>query len=199
MKRIYYDGLRFTRDDRSGYYVNAKTGRRLHRYIYEEEHGALTPDIAVHHVDHDKSNNSIGNLQAMTHSEHMTHHGATMSDERRQAMRDNLTNVVRPFASEWHGSPEGRAWHKKHYEQTKDMLHAKETFKCRHCGKMYETSRKGFCTNACKSAWRRKQGFDDVTRFCVYCGKSFIVNKYKKTKTCSRACANRYVWQLKNG
>jgi hypothetical protein len=50
-----------------------------------------------------------------------------------------------------------------------------------------------FCSNKCKSRWRRRSGLDDVERICEYCGKAFKVNKYKPTKYCSSLCASRAI------
>lgn len=36
----------------------------------------LSPEIVVHHKDHDKTNNKIENLECMTQSEHAAHHHA---------------------------------------------------------------------------------------------------------------------------
>jgi len=46
-----------------------------HRLIMEAYIGRyLKPDEVVHHMDHDRSNNSLSNLQLMTDSEHKTLH-----------------------------------------------------------------------------------------------------------------------------
>lgn len=44
---------------------------------------------------------------------------------------------------------------------------------------------------------RRKSGIANVERQCEICGKKYITNKYSKSKTCSRICANKKRW-LKN-
>lgn len=63
---------------------------------------------------------------------------------------------------------------------------------CENCGEVYETknlSGSRFCSNACKSAYRRASGVDNETRTCQECGKKFEVNKYEKQTYCSRKCA----------
>ena len=40
--------------------------------------------------------------------------------------------------------------------------------------------------------------FDDVEKVCEICGSKFKTNKYSKTKTCSRSCANRLKSKLKD-
>ncbi len=48
-----------------------------------------------------------------------------------------------------------------------------------------------FCSNKCKSAWRRAKGIDNEIRRCIYCQSLFTTNKYAKVQHCSRACTNR--------
>ena len=49
--------------------------KKLHRLIYESFWGVKLPEeIVVHHKDGNKLNNCILNLEAMTKSEHTTHH-----------------------------------------------------------------------------------------------------------------------------
>ena len=193
-KFIEFDGVRFCLDEKTGYYhgyLRKGVYDRLHRYIYEFYNGKLPDGYDVHHKDFDKNNNNLSNLVALPKSEHVKIHMSNLSEERLQKMRDNIAENVRPKASEWHGSKEGREWHKVHYEQMKDKLHQKHTFVCKNCGKEFDASRKGFCSNACKSAYRRKLGVDNVTRKCALCGKEFNVNKYAKIRCCSHDCSVR--------
>ena len=106
-----------------------------------------------------------------------------------------------PKASEWHGSIAGKDWHKKHYEQVKDKLHAKGMFVCQNCGKEFEAKNTGankFCSNKCKSEYRRKIGVDNETRICEICGREFTTSRYSKTKTCSKECSCKLRWNKKN-
>ena len=46
-----------------------------YRKIYEEYHGVtLTPDIDIHHIDGDRTNNAPENLEALTREEHIQRH-----------------------------------------------------------------------------------------------------------------------------
>ena len=81
-----------------------------------------------------------------------------------------------------------------------DSIIEKE-FECEYCKKKYKAINNNtnrFCSNKCKSAWRRKSGIDDVEKVCEICGSKFKTNKYSKTKTCSRSCANRLKSKLKD-
>ena len=50
-------------------------GKRLHRLVYEDYYKIKIPDDwDIHHIDEDKSNNTIDNLVLMTHEEHTILH-----------------------------------------------------------------------------------------------------------------------------
>lgn len=199
MKVIVVDGLRFVRDDKRGYYRNDRLRKYLHRYLYEAEYGELPSNVHVHHIDHDKHNNCITNLMAMPIEEHMSYHGNNMSEEQLRFARENMEEKARPAAIKWHKSDAGRAWHLEHYEKSKDAFHRLKPQKCRHCGAHYEAIRAGYCSNACKSAYRRVKGLDNITLVCPICGETYETNKYQQSETCSRGCANRLRYQRKHG
>ena len=200
-KVAYFNGYRFLKDARTGYYLSTKMidGKRmrLHRYVWETFNGEVPDGYHVHHIDGNKGHNDIENLTLIKSSEHAQLHGQLLSNDPVTVKKriDNLTNNARPKATEWHKSEVGRKWHKEHYEEFKAALYQKVTKVCEQCGKEYEgTPGKGqrFCSNACKSAWRRKMGIDNEERFCEVCGKSFTANKYAKTRFCSPECARQY-------
>lgn len=188
-KYAYFNGHKFTKDDRTGYYLSSSiNGKRyrLHRYIWEYYNGEIPKGYHIHHKDHNKNNNELSNLELLTEKEHRKRHTEEMSDELKQRYKDNLDNKARPKAIEWHKSKEGREWHKKQYDVSLGMLKQKK-FICEYCGKEYEALDKGknrFCSNKCKSAFRRDSGIDDVERICIKCNKPFMTSKYGKTKYC---------------
>ena len=56
---------------------------------------------------------------------------------------------------------------------------------CENCGKDYYSicnGRNKFCSNKCKSAYRRKIGVDNIEKKCIKCGEKFEVYKYSKRK-----------------
>lgn len=58
-----------------GYY-RSTTGDRhlLHRRVWEDANGAIPEGHDVHHVDHNKLNNDLGNLRLLTKAEHTRLH-----------------------------------------------------------------------------------------------------------------------------
>lgn len=203
MNSVYYeqngkyavvDGIRFCRDDKTGYYLNSTLKLRLHRYVYERAYSTIPTGYEVHHIDHNRNNNEPENLKLVTVEEHKRIHGNELTDEERSKRRAFMLTTVIPNAAKWHGSPEGEEWHKKHYTGMRDKLHGIASFHCDNCGKEFQAVVNGhnrFCSNPCKSAYRRKGGADNVERVCEVCGNTFTANKYKNGRYCSRACSGR--------
>ena len=192
-KIAQFDDKRFVRDDQTGYYLNSKTLKRLHRYVWEFHNGSIPENHHIHHIDEDKSNNTLANLQLMTFSKHFSYHGKLrVGRDKEWFEKFHAAGIEK--AKEWHASDEGGDWHKDHYEKMKDKLHEKHDRSCVNCGEIHAATRKNinsFCSNKCKSAWRRKSGVDNEKRICVQCGKEYEPSKYSKQTTCSRSCSNR--------
>lgn len=72
----------------SGYVVHTRgpnKGRAVHITIVEAEIGRrITAHEVVHHVDHDRSNNALSNLQLMTRSEHARLHALENITQRKR-------------------------------------------------------------------------------------------------------------------
>lgn len=192
---VIVDGLRFTRDKRSGYYrANTPKGVHktalLHRYLWERAHGQIPQGCHVHHADGNRANNALGNLVLMTASEHRAYHRENPTDKAMAAWHQNIKKA-QDAAKGWHGSPEGRAWHSRHAVETHKPLERVER-KCDCCGKLFmAASFQRFCSANCKQKWRWHSDIDDVIVVCPVCKKDFKTNKNKPTETCSRSCANR--------
>lgn len=187
----YFNNTTFTRDDKTGYYLCTTKNedgvrKRLHVYVWEFYNGPVPKGYHVHHKDKNKQNNHISNLEIKEKSEHSRYHARTRTKEQRDKNRQNMIEKVLPKAIEWHKSGNGREWHKLHYEQMKNRLHIERKFTCLFCGKEFNNTNteSKFCSNNCKSAYRRKSGVDNIIKTCEKCGKEYISNKYTKTKYC---------------
>lgn len=194
-KYQYEDGIKFTRDDATGYYLNSTLRKRMHRYVWEKHYGSIPDGYEIHHKDFNKSNNNIENLELIKKERHASIHGRKNGLAN---VESGLLDKIRPLTKKWHKSDEGRRWHKKHYEKNKNKLYQEKEFVCDWCGKHYISTINGhnrFCSNRCKTAWRRASGIDDEERECIICGKKYTVNKYSKTKTCSKSCASKYAYR----
>lgn len=175
--------------------------KRLHEEVWMAKNGPIPDGFHVHHMDHDHLNNDLSNLEAISAEEHRAHHAEETSVRMREPRQLEHLERIRPLAAEWHGTPEGLEWHRQH---GRDVWAARPTIKdawegrepdnrtCQQCGAEYwsRAMQEGrFCSNACKSAWRRDAGLDDEDRTCAKCGNTFRINHYSKTQHCSRKCA----------
>lgn len=180
----------------TGEYYFSKITQKLHWAVWEHYNGEREKGKHIHHKDGDRTNNHISNLEAVDAFEHLSTHA-------KERFRINPGHKERFYkagveaAKDWHGSEEGNAWHRQH---AANFNFGKKTYgkrKCEVCSSEFEAWHKSngegggshrFCSNKCKSTYRRASGVDDVTRNCANCGKPFTRNKYYYTKNCSRTC-----------
>ena len=195
MKEVWFNGVRFVKDDTTGYYLNSSIRKRLHRYVWEFYNGEIPDGYHIHHTDLDKDNNDISNLELLTAEQHIKLHADLRQGECSESQRQHLSNI-RSLASDWHGSVEGKEWHKDQYAKSLGLITEKE-LTCDNCGATFKSkgSRARFCSNKCKSSFRRKSKVDYVELQCVVCNSTFSRNKYYKNQTCSRSCANKLIWK----
>lgn len=67
---ITFQGEKYTRRA-NGYYAKTFGNRYfLHRAVWESVHGKIPKGYDLHHIDHDRANNAIENLELYTKSEH---------------------------------------------------------------------------------------------------------------------------------
>ena len=61
-----------------GYMQVSKSGKLYlaHRWIWEQENGAIPDGYVIHHDDGNKTNNDLSNLQCVSRSEHSRLHAA---------------------------------------------------------------------------------------------------------------------------
>lgn len=66
----FYDGKKFTLRN-SGYYSLTTNERTLmHRYVWQKEIGEIPDNYDIHHLNENKSDNRIENLECLPKSEH---------------------------------------------------------------------------------------------------------------------------------
>jgi hypothetical protein len=66
----YFNGKKYTKRQ-TGYFMSTKGKRTLmHRDVWEFYNGAIPENYDIHHVDQDRANNKIENLEMLLKSEH---------------------------------------------------------------------------------------------------------------------------------
>ena len=201
VETVRYGGVNWRRYPNSSrrtdreYFSRAPDGKRecyLHRQIWVDNHGAIPDGWHIHHKDGNCQNNSLENLECLSPREHIGERHKPWG-RRRDELVARLAHI-RPLTKAWHASPEGLAKHREIGALAYKNFQGMEK-PCAHCGKTFITRKMGhqdiYCSNACKSAARRKSGVDNETRRCACCGVVFIANKYAKTRCCSLSCARR--------
>jgi hypothetical protein len=171
-----------------GRYFTSGT-RKMHRDVWAFHNGEIPKGNHIHHIDGDVTNNDISNLQLMEASAHLRMEGKKRHQDNPEWSKQFYTKGIE-LAKEWHRSPEGREWHKQHGI---NVFANREvyTLNCHVCNNPYKTkivNNSKFCSNNCKSAYRRLSGIDDVKRICVVCSTEFTANKYNTQTKCKRGC-----------
>lgn len=171
----------------------SKAANRLHRVVWEAHNGPIQDGMSIHHINEDPTDNRIENLQLMPTSKHLSLHAS--KPEARAWARKRMDNI-RPLASEWHRSKEGR---KKHSEWSKagwDKIPYR-TYTCQQCGKEFQsratdTRKVKYCHLNCKMRAHnaRCRGYAaEYHEECAVCHTRF--DKPRLAKLCGQKCAAR--------
>ena len=194
--RAIFNGRLYYLRESQGYYYSPRKDRSgldmLHRMVFIHYNGEIPKGYCIHHKDGNKGNNDISNLECVKRSEHSHYHGVNAPEELAEFRKRNLEENARPAANIWHGSAEGREWHKQHYEQMKDKLYEEVECVCVVCGKTFTAHQKTgskCCSKACRAKERRMSGIDNETRICENCGKEFVTSRFSKARFCSKQCS----------
>lgn len=191
------DGIYFYKESNSGYYLGnveipgrkRRYPMRIHHYVWQKYNGPIPEGCHVHHIDGNKDNNDISNLELMTVHDHTSYHASQHTDY----AREHMLNEVLPKAVEWHKSEASKDFHVMQYENvTKDIWMAPVTKTCEVCGKEYTVNhasakKSKYCSNNCKATARRRRGDDKIPFTCPICGKAYMKYKYSKATKCD-AC-----------
>ena len=149
-----FDGVRYYL---CGKYFQRK-GVRLHRVVWEHYNGPVPDGFHIHHVNNDRADNRLENLECLSSREHL---GGKHGEESGHRARKSLPRA-HAAASRWHGSDEGRRWHSSHFEQhIRPILARRVKASCAECGGEYFVSfirakQSKCCGGACKARALRK-------------------------------------------
>jgi len=185
--RTFNGVLYYRPPSRPYFYPKHKYGPMLHQAVWSENHGAIPKGHCIHHIDGNPGNNDLANLVAMSNGEHNTLHHLGVSTAAKRAHLER----VRPLAAEWHGSEQGREWHKKHAEAMWKTQARKPVGNCESCGKqiMSYHANARFCSKRCSRHALDREGRYTEMAQCPICGRFFLQEKYRhRPETCGRLC-----------
>lgn len=147
--------IQFHKDNNTGYWVNTSTGKniRLHREKLRIELGLTQEQMKrydVHHIDGNKDNNDIHNLQLINKVKHATIHA-------KKQVNEKIIKICEQCGEEYQSSK--NVAHKQRFCSEKCKARYRRanglnnTIRiCKNCGKEFicdNTSKKVFCTRSC--------------------------------------------------
>ena len=177
-----FDGVIYNQNNR-GHYANFLP---IHRAVWIYHNGKIPEgDYDIHHIDGNKANNDISNLQLLTRAEHHRVHMKTAPE--REHICENCGKVFTSTSTKGHVGC-----------CSKDCLRALsykrrfETRTCAFCGKkfsVYKYSKTKCCSASCAAKLRQSNPLP-TEKICPVCGKSFKPKNRTQTY-CSKSCGLR--------
>ena len=160
MEYQVFNGIQFYQTRPRDYFRHSvgHTTILMHKYVWEYYKGKIPSGYEVHHIDRNRANNDISNLQLLSKEEHKRLHSELLTNEEREWRRKNVIENAVPKAVAWHKSEEGKAWHKNQVQNRKDNRTIRSSV-CVCCGKSFiRFSNRGskYCSTACKASYLRK-------------------------------------------
>ena len=186
-------GKIYTKRVRGGHYFCGS--RSIHRDVWSCFYGEIPNGFVIHHIDGNKNNNSLANLQLMPNAEHtVLHFSETVPAVCEVCGKPFLTLKNKPRTT-----CSAKCYDKKRYAAgfSKNENRAIEQRICVICGNVFtvrkDTATKT-CSRQCKNRLHQKtlnaQGlFRTVKRICVICGREYTIRSDSPGKTCSPHCA----------
>ena len=199
---VVFLGVTYRRFGRGKYYLSItkerKGAKSLHTAIWEHYHQTKVPEgYEVHHRDSNPFNNSPENLECITKAEHRRRHAAALAEFNNSDHQRQHLDRIRPLASEWHRTEEGKSWHKQNALRSWQQRSTHDAT-CVVCGVVFPALRRDArcCSTRCIQRRQAKlRAGQTVQRVCVMCGKEFAApvepHKDRIRRTCSRSCASK--------
>ena len=145
---ILFDGRRYTRQT-NGYY-REYSGKYLHRAVWERFNGEIPEGYVIHHIDGDKSNNDLTNLQLMTKSEHVKLHNSVKTNICRYCGKEFESKCNYIGECYFCSSACKTKWHRENNCEIRI---------CEECGKAFSTYKHGkirYCSKKCSARARTR-------------------------------------------
>lgn len=174
-----FNGVMFYQSGRGHFFANLFLHRAVYAYCKEE----IIEGYHIHHIDENKANNAVENLQMLTNSEHHKKHDPTGNLKLKKF-------TCKVCGKEYESFSTGRNCFCSYECRRKDFDSRHTTIKrnCKLCGKEFITRLKTqiYCSRKCADISRKKK----VLKKCPYCGEFF--EGTERGKFCSRKCAYEF-------
>lgn len=142
-----YKGGYYERTDKS---VKPKRTIRLHREVWLAAHGEIPAGHDVHHADHNRTNNALGNLECLPKGAHRRHHMLAEPLPRKDwGVASEVVLVCTVCAVELRRkrvtqTPTCGSCKSKHAEEQRRVART-----CQHCGATFRSRAGNFCSQRC--------------------------------------------------
>ncbi len=125
----------------------------MHQDVWKFHNGTIPKGFHVHHKDGNRWNNELSNLELKEANKHLSEHVKKRFAENPEFVKQFYAKGIEA-AKQWHKSPEGIEWHRKHAEKCKfGQKRDWGVANCLQCGKEFNknTSHAKFCHPNCKA------------------------------------------------
>lgn len=148
-KFICFGGKNYTLQT-NGYY-REYSGKYLHRAVWEYFNGKIPEGYVIHHIDGDKSNNDLTNLQLMTISDHTKSHMEIAQHICKYCGKEFESKCNFTGKCHFCSSACKHKWHRKNNLELRI---------CAECGKAFKTYKNGkvrYCSKKCSARARVRE------------------------------------------
>lgn len=179
---------------RDGHFVH---NHFIHRDVWQYYIGEIPTGYEIHHVDENKANNTIDNLQCLTKKQHSKIHHEKMPVAEYVCEVCGKTYVTSIFAR-------SNRFCSKHCRNHAEAKRGGEEKICAYCGKNFIAFRGATgdcCSHSCASKLQHKEKPRQkifIEKTCPICGKVFSVTLTRKNQECcSFSCSRKLMWRNK--
>jgi len=185
--RIYF-GRKFYKATNDYWVCTTARMPQAHRWIWMNTYGEIPKGMHIHHIDGNKDNNDISNLQMLSGSDHLLLHWNENLFENKDPNFEKRKKQLE-VARQWLYTPEGR---KRQSEKAKDGWASRKSFQkcCPVCNELYSTymSYSRYCSDSCRQSWKRKHKIYSIEEICPICNNLFQKDKFSSKRFCSVSC-----------
>lgn len=205
VKTATFNGKIYEKCGKNGYYFlhttrncERRNAKQLHRAVWEYYNGKIPYGFQIHHIDGNKDNNDISNLECLSIHDHLSMHSKAEMEKNtmhRELFQKNGIEAAR----KWHKSPEGIEWHKEHAKCMSKTYGKTFHHVCKECGKdFFGGLQAEFCCNPCMQKFKywQKRGKRPLPK-CKWCGKEFMPYSGGNNRKwfCCESCVHEYKLQ----